>query len=185
MRFAKLAVPVALLAVAVVLVPAAVLAGGADCARAKAASTASAEKPCCSGHADTATAGSSCGAKAELIAKAKAGSEEAMASLIAMAKDSGCPIGTALAAKAEAGDQAAKEQLLDMCGAAHAAEPSPAMLASNAKMGCVKSAEALVALAKASGDEKSAALAAKAESGDEKAKAELIAMYEKPAPGAN
>ena len=53
-----------------------------------------------------------------------------------------------------------------------------AMLAKNAGSGCDKSAEALVAVAKDSGCEKTAALAAKAEAGDEEAMAALIDKYE-------
>ena len=53
-----------------------------------------------------------------------------------------------------------------------------AMLAKNAGAGCEKSAEALVAMAKSSGCEETAALAAKAEAGDEEAMAALIARVE-------
>jgi len=52
-----------------------------------------------------------------------------------------------------------------------------AMLASNADSGCSKSAEALVAMAKKSGCDQTAALAAKAEAGDEEALSALIAKY--------
>jgi hypothetical protein len=53
-----------------------------------------------------------------------------------------------------------------------------AMLAANASGGCEKSAHALVAMAKNSGCDKTAALAAKAEAGDKEAMTALIAQYE-------
>jgi hypothetical protein len=53
-----------------------------------------------------------------------------------------------------------------------------AMLAKNAGAGCEKSASELVAMAKKSGCEETAALAAKAEAGDEEAMTVLVAKYE-------
>jgi hypothetical protein len=132
-----------------------------------------ASKECCKGaHCDK------CAKHAAVAASAKGGCEKSAAKLIAMAKDSGCEKSAALAAKADQGDEEALAQLATMCAGKsghHGAES--AMLASNAKGGCTKSAAKLIAMAKKSGCEKSAALAAKAEKGDKDAEAELIAMF--------
>jgi hypothetical protein len=88
-----------------------------------------------------------------------------------------------MAAKAEAGDKEAMTELLSTVKK-HSAElaalegekPSMAQLAAYAENGCDKSTAALIAQAKASGCDKTAALASAAEGGCEKSKAKLIAM---------
>jgi hypothetical protein len=138
-------------------------------------------KGCCAKKAGDATAHcDKCAAAAELAAKAEGGCSKSAEKLIQMAKDSGCPEGASLAAKAERGDKDALAQLTAMCAGSHAGNghhAEAAMLAANAKAGCVKSTTKLVELAKSNGCPRSAELAAKAEKGDEQARAELIAMY--------
>jgi hypothetical protein len=120
------------------------------------------------------------GAKAAVLAaKAEAGCQESAAALIAMAKEASCAKTAALAAKAEAGDQNAKKAIIAMYKASDEAEPSLAELATWAEQGCKHSAAALIARAKASDCAETKALAAKAEAGNEKSKAELIAMFKK------
>ncbi len=147
---------------------------------AKAAATAEG-KSCC---ADDST----CGHTAEtaaLVEKAKSGCAASSAALVAKAKASGCEGMAGLAAKAESGDAEAKSALqakfetpaaVAGCGGAKAASDSA--LATNAAHGCKASMGELIVRAKASGCPVTSALAAKAESGDEQARSELIAKYE-------
>ena len=160
---------------ALVLAPAAAVAGEGCCKKGKAAEAAAvADGAVAEAHCE------SCAKTAALAARAHEGCSKSAADLIATAKKSDCPQGAALAAKAEAGDEAALEQLVTMCSpgaAGHGHGAEAAKLASNAKTGCAKSKAKLVAMAKESGCEHSASLAAKAEAGDEAATAAIIAMY--------
>jgi hypothetical protein len=173
---------IALILVVLTLVVAPLAAvAGEGCSKKAAAEVAKCGKGCCGNKGEAAVAHcDKCAEAAELATNAEAGCAKSASKLIEMAKDSGCPEGAALAVKAEKGDEEALAELATMCGGSkqeqgHHAEA--AMLASNAKNGCAKSSAKLVELAKSNGCPRSAALAAKAEKGDEEARAELIAMY--------
>ena len=121
---------------------------------------------------------------AALASNADAGCHRSAASLIAMARESGCSKAAGLATNAENGDESARTALIAMFKPSVATEtteangePSFAQLATWADKGCHESADSLIVRAKASGCSKTAELAARAEGGCEKSKAALIAMF--------